>query len=1020
MSTITQLEMELESTRDELRRAVQDLKSAEEGHRSTLRELAQSRLEERKTRDTLQVTNDFLRNLLTSTRIAAIFLDADLRILNFSMTASEIYHLEEKDIGRPLSHFAHRAVHMPALPSVEEVANPDAIAEHEIKTHDDRIFLRRAFPFRDHEDRVKGIVLTFSDVTRLRRSEERIRLLLDSTAEAIYGLSPAGKCTFCNSACARLLGYEEPKELIGELMHRLIHRAREDGGPYPLEETPVFDTLRHGKRVHVDSEILWRKDGACFPAEYWAHPIIENGQTTGAVVTFVNISRRQQSEKALREAKQRLTQILDSISDGFISLDRDWNCTYVNRPAARMLRRQETDLLGENFWRVLPELKPTPFCEELARCMSSGENALFEVFLKSHDAWYECHCYPSRDVLSVYFTDITQWKHEQLLAEKTGERIERAISESQGGFWDMELDSEQVPPMLPEECYFSPRLKTLLGYEAEELPDKLSAWLERVHPEDRTLLQQAMVDHLRGISPRFECEYRVQDTRRNYLWFQSRGNVVRDARDRPLRWTAVTLDISEKKREEEHQATLAAIIDSSQDGIIGQSLDGTILSWNPGATRMYGYEADEVLGKTVFGLIVPQDRFAELQEAMHRIGNGELIQPFETLRLARDGRPLDVLLTLSPIKNRFGRIIGLSAIHSDITQKRRMEARMRQLNRTLSAVLRVFPDIVWVVSRDNELQFLNPAAEKFLKTRGPDRELPPEIQNEIQRALETGDDYLPTDFRGVHCLRMNGEDRYYLCRLVAMKDGKGDLFGLTVMLQDVTDFRMLDEIKTSLIGTVSHELKTPVTSVRMSLLLLLEEQLGKLNERQRELAAAGRDEIERLLRTLNTLLDITRFEEGRQTINPQPVAVEKLIETAIDEVRAAAEAANIALQLELEPELPTIEVDFDRIVHVLTNFLTNAIKHAPNGSTIRIQARKKDPQHVCFGVIDRGPGIPRDQQQRVFEKFFKLPGNTKHGTGLGLAIAREFVRAHKGIVGVSSTPPHGSEFYMVLPIKPPK
>ena len=146
----------------------------------------------------------------------------------------------------------------------------------------------------------------------LREREEHIRLLLDSTAEAIYGIDPRGCCTFANSACARLLGYADPSQLLGRNMHALVHHTRKDGSPYPVEECRVFRAFPQNQGSHADDEVLWRADGSSFPAEYWSYPIRRGGQVVGSVVTFLDITERRQLEDQFRRAQQRLRDVVVS------------------------------------------------------------------------------------------------------------------------------------------------------------------------------------------------------------------------------------------------------------------------------------------------------------------------------------------------------------------------------------------------------------------------------------------------------------------------------------------------------------------------------------------------------------------------------------------------------------------------------------------------------------------------------------------------------------------------------------
>jgi two-component system CheB/CheR fusion protein len=176
-------------------------------------------------------------------------------------------------------------------------------------------------PIYDSDHSIIGISGISRDITQLVRArqeiaerEERIRLLLDSTAEAIYGIDLSGACIFCNSACARLLGYHSPAALIGKQLHPLIHHTKADGTPYAPEQSVIFEAMRHREGAHVDDEVLWRADGTFFPAEYWSHPIFRNGEVIGAVVTFLDVTERRRAEQEIHDAVRRREQFLAMLS----------------------------------------------------------------------------------------------------------------------------------------------------------------------------------------------------------------------------------------------------------------------------------------------------------------------------------------------------------------------------------------------------------------------------------------------------------------------------------------------------------------------------------------------------------------------------------------------------------------------------------------------------------------------------------------------------------------------------------
>ena len=145
----------------------------------------------------------------------------------------------------------------------------------------------------------------------LQKSEERVRLILDSAAEGVFGCDPEGTCLFCNQAAVRLLGYDEPVELLGKNMHALEHHTRKDGSTFPIDECPIYVGFHENRGVHIDDDIFWKKDGTSFPVEYWSHPMLRDGKTVGAVITFFDITERTKAEEALRKSEQRKCSLLE-------------------------------------------------------------------------------------------------------------------------------------------------------------------------------------------------------------------------------------------------------------------------------------------------------------------------------------------------------------------------------------------------------------------------------------------------------------------------------------------------------------------------------------------------------------------------------------------------------------------------------------------------------------------------------------------------------------------------------------
>src|SRR5262249_12426085 len=190
--------------------------------------------------------------------------------------------------------------------------------------------------------------------------------------------------------------------------------------------------------------------------------------------------------------------------------------------------------------------------------------------------------------------------------------------------------------------------------------------------------------------------------------------------------------------------------------------------------------------------------------------------------------------------------------------------------------------------------------------------------------------------------------------------------GAAVVLQDVTKFRLLDQLKSDMVSTVSHELKTPLTSVQMAVHLLLEEVVGPLTPKQVELLLAARQDSDRLLAMVNDLLDLTRIEQGRLRLNLEPIAPAELIHDAIARFESRARDAGVSLEADVAMDLPDVQADRERIGHVFDNLIGNALRYSGPGGTLRLTARAVDGA-VRLTVADTGEGIPAEHLPHVFE-----------------------------------------------------
>ncbi len=292
--------------------------------------------------------------------------------------------------------------------------------------------------------------------------------------------------------------------------------------------------------------------------------------------------------------------------------------------------------------------------------------------------------------------------------------------------------------------------------------------------------------------------------------------------------------------------------------------------------------------------------------------------------------------------------------------------------------------------------------------------LGPVLQKVVDHVLQGKGAYVPKSFDEAVSLVLGDGERCLLPRATPVYNAGGRITGATVILQDVTRLRRFDELKNDLVATVAHEFRTPLTSLRMAVHLCLEGAAGEVNEKQADLLHAAREDCARLQMIVDELLDLARIQSGRIELDRRPTPAAELIETAVDAERTNAERRAVRLEVDRLDDGGNVLADPDRLRLVLSNLLTNAIRHSPSGGIVHVRARIEGDT-VRFEVQDQGEGIAKEYQQAIFEKFFRLPGGHSGGAGLGLFITKEIVEAHGGRIDVASETGKGSTFWFTLP-----
>ena len=360
---------------------------------------------------------------------------------------------------------------------------------------------------------------------------------------------------------------------------------------------------------------------------------------------------------------------------------------------------------------------------------------------------------------------------------------------------------------------------------------------------------------------------------------------------------------------------------------------------------------------------------------------------------------------------------AFNAMAASLREFRRTDqAKLLRIQKATQQAFDSLPDAIAVIDREGKVEVATESARTVfgLKPGVVVGDLPFGWMAELFReAFQSG---RPAFLEGQRSIQqfVKGEERYYRPEAVPILDNERLTTGVILVLKDVTQLRQQDEIKRGVVRIVSHQLNTPLTSVRMAIHLLLGEKVGALNEKQAELLMSAREDSDRLHEILNSLLDLSRFEAGKAQMEFRALSPRSIVGEAVESFRRAAQDRGVALQADIPADFPEVWVDTTRIGHVFSNLLSNALKHTSPGGRIVLTA-EADDAWVRFHVSDTGEGIPAAFLDRVFEPFFRIPGRRNEtGAGLGLAIVKEIVEAHGGTVGVESSEGKGSRFIFTL------
>jgi PAS domain S-box-containing protein len=515
-----------------------------------------------------------------------------------------------------------------------------------------------------------------------------------------------------------------------------------------------------------------------------------------------------------------------------------------------------------------------------------------------------------------------------------------------------------------------------------------------------------------------------------------------NSQGKPWQYVAIRADITERKSAEEISTRLAAIVNFSNDAIIGKDLNSIITSWNIGAERMFGYSAIEMIGQSIMRLI-PPDRQQEEIEIINRVKNGERMEHFETLRVAKDGRMVDVEATESPVKDMTGKIVGASKVARDITERKRAEEALREGEKQFQTVVNAIPQLAWTAQADGSILWYNQRWFDYTGTtleqmegwgwqRVHDPELLPKVMEAWKLSLKNGQPFeMEFPLRAA-----DGHYGWFLTRVFPLKDEAGNVVRWFGTNTDLSQKRAADEEIRELNAnleqrvvertaelesankeleafsySVSHDLRAPLRAVDGFSQAVLEDYGGQLPEEGRRDLQTIRDGAQRMGVLIDDLLKFSRL--SRVPLNKQQVNIGKLVGGVLESLNSQLEGRHIDIRI---GELPECQGDAGLLNQVWVNLISNALKYTRRRETaaIEIGCKLEHDENVYF-VRDNGAGFNMRYVDKLFGVFQRLHrADEFEGTGVGLAIVQRIIHRHGGRIWADAALNQGATFSFTL------
>ncbi len=568
---------------------------------------------------------------------------------------------------------------------------------------------------------------------------------------------------------------------------------------------------------------------------------------------------------------------------------------------------------------------------------------------------------------------------------------------------------------------WNPAAERIFGYSAEEIIGQ-SASL--IFPENT----HEMANQLNSVREGYEIKpYETLRIRKDgsTIPISTCVSPIYDVNGAVIGRSAISRDITQEKQASQDARNMASIIESSNDAIMSANLEGIFTSWNATAERMFGYLAEEIIGQSI-SLVIPHEKMQESADNLSKILGGYKIEPYETLGIRKSGSSIPISLTISPIYDESGVVIGTSGIARNITQEKQASQNVRNM----ASIIESSSDAIMSANLDSIYTSWNAAAERMFGYLAEEMVgqsisliIPPENAHELadnQRNIQGGYTIEPYETLRI---RKDGSAIPISLTLSLIYDGNGAVIGSSGIARDITQEKQMlrkleemNELRNEFVATIAHDLRAPMASISGFAHLLIDEWSATSDGKKVEYLRIIARNTDTLAEFVEDVLQVARIEAGEFSYDIRSFDIHALAQRALDE--AIGPNDDRRLELIAPDDLPLVLGDEARQWQVFTNLLSNALKFSPAQEPITVELSSIEGS-VRVAVIDRGIGIAKDDLAKLFHKSERLlkSGNPIiPGNGLGLFICKTLVEAQGGRIWCESALGAGSTFFFTIPV----